>query len=156
MSSCGQRMDDEAVRVAVGLRLGARLCELHQCLYAAPIKVGSEGTHGLVCRRSAGRTTLHHVLKDLVWRAPTYLQSTNRVVFWGQTESVSDRMMLANVWPGTSSTYAVHVTCYALVCPFYLSCHNRWSRYWRRSRPEGAEIPVDIPHTHTFPWVSKR
>ena len=67
ISSCGLRLDDEAVRVAVGLRLGARLCEPHQCPCDA--KVDSEGTHGLVCRRSAGRTKRHHALNDLVWRA---------------------------------------------------------------------------------------
>jgi len=67
ISSCGLRLDDEAVRVAVGLRLGARLCEPHQCPCGA--KVGPEGTHGLACRRSAGRTSRHHTLNDLVWRA---------------------------------------------------------------------------------------
>ena len=30
-SSCGLRLDDEAVRVAIGLRLGMELCVLHQC-----------------------------------------------------------------------------------------------------------------------------
>jgi hypothetical protein len=67
ISSCGLRLDDEAVRVAVGLRLGARLCEPHQCPCGA--RVDPEGTHGLACRRSAGRTSRHHALNDLVWRA---------------------------------------------------------------------------------------
>jgi hypothetical protein len=56
----------EAVRVAVGLRLGVKLCEPHQCPCGA--KVNPEGTHGLACRRSAGRITRHHALNDLVWR----------------------------------------------------------------------------------------
>ena len=67
ISSCGLRLDDEAVRIAVGLRLGAKLCEPHQCPCGA--KVGPEGTHGLACRRSAGRTTRHYALNDLVYRA---------------------------------------------------------------------------------------
>lgn len=67
ISSCGLRLDDEAVRVAVGLRLGAKLCEPHQCPCGA--SVDPEGTHGLACRRSAGRTARHHTLNDLVWRA---------------------------------------------------------------------------------------
>ena len=33
MSSCGLRLDDEAIRVAVGLRLGARLCLPHTCIW---------------------------------------------------------------------------------------------------------------------------
>ena len=64
ISSCGLRLDDEAVRVAVGLRLGAKLYEPHQCA-----KVDPEGTHGLACKRSAGRITHHQALDDLVWRA---------------------------------------------------------------------------------------
>jgi len=32
-------------------------------------QVGPEGTHGLACRRSAGRTSRHQTLNDLVWRA---------------------------------------------------------------------------------------
>jgi hypothetical protein len=67
ISSCGLRLDDNAVRVAVGLRLGAKLCEPHLCPCGA--KVNPEDTHGLACRRSVGRTTRHHTLNDLVWRA---------------------------------------------------------------------------------------
>jgi hypothetical protein len=67
ISTCGLRLDDEAVRVAVGLRLGTKLCEPHQCPCGASVE--PEGTHGLSCRHSAGRTTRHHALNDLVWRA---------------------------------------------------------------------------------------
>ena len=31
IASCGLKLDDEAVRVAVGLRFGLDLCEPHQC-----------------------------------------------------------------------------------------------------------------------------
>ena len=67
ISSCGLRLDNEAVRVAVGLRLGAKLCEPHVCPCGS--KVDPEGTHGLACRRSSGRPTRHHVLNDMVWRS---------------------------------------------------------------------------------------
>ena len=67
ISACGLRLDDEAVRVAVGLRLGSKLCEPHQCPCGA--NVNPEGTHGLACRRSSGRSTRHHALNDLVWRS---------------------------------------------------------------------------------------
>ena len=66
-SSCGLRPDNEAVRVAVGLRLGAKLCEPHVCPCGS--MVDPEGTHGLACRRSSGRPTRHHVLNDMVWRS---------------------------------------------------------------------------------------
>ena len=32
LSGCGLRLDDRAIHIAVGLRLGANICEPHQCL----------------------------------------------------------------------------------------------------------------------------
>ena len=43
ISSCGL-LDDEAIRVAVGLRLGVNLCEPHPCPCGS--QVDSRGTHG--------------------------------------------------------------------------------------------------------------
>jgi len=67
ISSCGLRLDNETIRVAVGLRLGSKLCEVHQCPCGA--SVDPEGVHGLACRQSAGRTSRHHAINDLVYRA---------------------------------------------------------------------------------------
>src|SRR5690349_11337346 len=51
LSSCGLRLDNEAVRVAVGLRLGTSLCEPHTCICGTAVNV--LGTHDLACKRSA-------------------------------------------------------------------------------------------------------
>ena len=67
IASCGLRMDDEAVRVAVGLRLGCSLCEPHDC--PCGTNVDSLGRHGLSCRMSAGRLQRHHVINDIICRA---------------------------------------------------------------------------------------
>ena len=67
ISSCGLQLDDEAVRVAVGLRLGTNLCQPHQCPCGA--LVDARGTHGLACRRSAGRSARHSHINDIIWRA---------------------------------------------------------------------------------------
>jgi len=67
IASCGLRLDDEAVRVAVGLRLGLSLCVPHQCQCGT--LVTANGTHSFVCKRSPGRTGRHHALNDLVARA---------------------------------------------------------------------------------------
>jgi hypothetical protein len=67
ITACGLRLDNEAIRVAVGLRLGCTLCQPHQC--PCGVNVDARGTHGLSCRRSAGRQSRHHYINDLIWRA---------------------------------------------------------------------------------------
>jgi hypothetical protein len=67
ISSCGLRLDNESIRVAVGLRLGLNLCEPHPCPCGA--LVDARGNHGLACKRSAGRIPRHHNINDLVCRA---------------------------------------------------------------------------------------
>jgi len=60
-------MDDETVRVAVGLRLGTALRTPHQCPCGS--QVDARGSHGLSCHRSAGRQPRHAQLNDIVHRA---------------------------------------------------------------------------------------
>ena len=67
VASCGLRLDDEAVRVAIGLRLGVNLGAPHSCPCGA--LVDALGIHGLSCRRSAGRTSRHNMLNDIIFRA---------------------------------------------------------------------------------------
>ena len=67
ISSCSLRLDDDAVRVAVGLRLGSVLCMQHVCPCGAT--VDCRGTHGLSCKISAGRTPRHAYLNDIIHRA---------------------------------------------------------------------------------------
>ena len=61
------RLDDEAVRVAIGLRLGLELCVPHQCHCGA--QVDAFGRHAFVCKKAAGRSIRHHALNELVARA---------------------------------------------------------------------------------------
>jgi len=67
ISACGLRLDNEAVRVAVGLRLGVNLCEPHKCPCGS--EVDARGSHGLACRLAPGRLARHHALNDLICRA---------------------------------------------------------------------------------------
>ena len=67
ISSCGLRMCDETIRVAVGLRLGRNLCEADT--YPCDALVNGRNIHGLSCKRSAGRSTHHHQVNDRIWRA---------------------------------------------------------------------------------------
>jgi len=62
------RLDNEAVRIAVGLRLGADLqCTSHDCPCGKT--ADARGTRALSCRLAFGRMARHHEVNDLVWRA---------------------------------------------------------------------------------------
>jgi len=67
ITSCGLRLDDEAVRVAVGLPLGLHLCVPHQCRCGSA--VDARGLHSFVCKRAPCKTSGHHALNDLVAHA---------------------------------------------------------------------------------------
>ena len=54
ISSCGLRLNNEAVRVAVSLRLGSALCQLYKCICGA--SVDTRGSHALSCRRNPERS----------------------------------------------------------------------------------------------------
>ena len=67
ISACGLLLDDEAVRVAVGLRLGTNLCVSHTCPYSK--LVDASGRHSLSCKLATGRTSRHQNLNDVIHRA---------------------------------------------------------------------------------------
>ena len=67
ISECGLRLGDEAIRVAIGLRLGLNICESLTCPCGA--NVDARGLDDLACERSAGRSTRHQQLNDLIRRA---------------------------------------------------------------------------------------
>ena len=65
ISSLGLHMDDDVIRIAVGLRLGAPLCRPHQCA-SCGAEVCELGTHGLSCRFSKGRHSRHAAVIDII------------------------------------------------------------------------------------------
>jgi len=66
ITSCGLRLNDEAVRVAVGARFGLSFCISHKCSCRA--EVDAEAHHAMVCKKSPGRLARHHALNDIVCR----------------------------------------------------------------------------------------
>ena len=67
LPSLGLKLDDDSVRIAVGLRLGVNICAAHECICGA--KVDCQGTHDLACRFSAGRHSRHSMLNDIICRS---------------------------------------------------------------------------------------
>jgi len=67
IASCGLRLDDEAIRVAVAFCLGLDLGAPHTCRCGA--LVDARGQHGLVCKQVSSMISRHQQLNDLVTRA---------------------------------------------------------------------------------------
>ena len=91
ISSVGLRMDNDVVRIAVGLRLGLPLCHPHACSDCGA-QINEFGSHGLSCRFSRGRHSRHASLNDIIKR------SLATALIWsllGCTELMaSDQMVL--------------------------------------------------------------
>jgi hypothetical protein len=66
-SSLGNRLDDDSLRVAVALRLGASICAPHICPCGKLVDI--LGHHGLSCNRSAGRRPRHEAINEVIRRA---------------------------------------------------------------------------------------
>ena len=66
--SLGLRMDDETIRIVVGLRLGLPICSPYVC-HLCSEDVDVFATHGLSCRRSEGRHFHHSIFIDIIHRA---------------------------------------------------------------------------------------
>ena len=78
ISSLGLRMDDNTVRVAMGLRLGSTLCRPHTCQHCGA-NVDQRATHGLSCKKSEGRHYRHGAINDIIHRALTTARILSRL-----------------------------------------------------------------------------
>ena len=61
-------MDNDTIRIAVGLRLGAKICEPHSCFQCGS-PVDDKGTHALSCRFSKGRSSRHNTINNVIKRS---------------------------------------------------------------------------------------
>ena len=66
--SLGLRMDNATMRISMGLRLGLPLCQSHTCQHCGA-EVSQFATHGLSCRKSAGRHNRHSAVNEIIHRA---------------------------------------------------------------------------------------
>ena len=67
IASCGLLLDDEAIRVAVALRLGLDVCVPHVCRCGKDVDAG--GVHAFTCKKSQGKIARHRALNDVIARA---------------------------------------------------------------------------------------
>ena len=81
VSALGLLMDDDMVRIAIGLCLGVPQCLPHVC-YHCGAEVDNLGTHGLSCRKSQGCHPRHARINSLIQRhlsaagIPAHLEPT--------------------------------------------------------------------------------
>ena len=68
VTSLGLRMDNATMRISMGLRLGLPLCQSHTCQHCGA-EVSQFATHGLSCRKSAGRHHRHSAVNEIIHRA---------------------------------------------------------------------------------------
>ena len=66
-ANIGTYMDDISFKIAIGLRLGCKICQSHTCICGATVDV--YGRHALSCSKSAGRLSRHYSLNDIIKRA---------------------------------------------------------------------------------------
>ena len=67
LSSVGNHLDDAALKVAVALRLGAKICSPHRCICGK--EADCYGHHALSCIKSRGRSKRHASLNEVIRRA---------------------------------------------------------------------------------------
>ena len=66
--SLGLKLDNNSLKIACAVRLGANICQHHNCIRCGK-EVDPTGTHGLSCERSAGRHPRHNRVNYIIKRA---------------------------------------------------------------------------------------
>ena len=64
LQNLGLKLDDQQLRISIGLRLGANICVERTCHCGK--RVERDGLHGLSCTKSAGRFSRHAHLNSLI------------------------------------------------------------------------------------------
>ena len=150
VSALGLHMDDEVMRVAMGLRLGASLCHSHECHLCGA--VDHQGTHGLHCQRSLGRHPCHMTINDLIKRSLVTAKAAAHLEPAGICRSDGKRPDGATVMPWKSG----------LVLVWYSTCSDTFalSHLQLAAREAGAVADqaeqrkmakyIDLAATHHF------
>jgi hypothetical protein len=150
ITSCGLRLNNAAIRVAVSLRLGTELCQVHQC--SCGTTVNKRGLHVLSCKSNSARSQRHHYINDRIWRAMTRASVPSVKETHGLTRSDGKRpdgLALIPWRKGRSDTWNVTVT--DTVVPSYvaISSTNAASAAEAAAQSKDSKY-ADIARTHLF------
>ena len=67
IASIGLKLSDNDLCIAIGYRLGSRICQPFRCICGVPMD--DKGLHALSCRKSSARHVRHSQLNDVIRRA---------------------------------------------------------------------------------------
>ena len=125
--SLGLKLDDNSLKIACALRLGATICQPHNCIRCGK-QVDPSGTHGLSCERSAGRHSRHSRINYIIKRslgAADYnarLEPENLCNAEGATGLVPDGVTMQTYRNGKCLIW--DYTCHDSLAPTYI---KKWS-----------------------------
>ena len=125
ISACGLRMDNESIRAAVGLRLGAPLVQPHLCCHCGA-EVDELATHGLSCRWSEGRLPRHAAINDIICRSLSSAKVPARLEPNGLFRSDGKRPDGVSLLPWKEGKCVIwDVTCPDSFAPSHLASSSR-------------------------------
>ena len=112
-------MDDESLRIAIGLRLGCQLSLPHVCAHCGE-DVDQYATHGLSCRWSQGRHSRHGEINDIIHRSLVSAKVLSRLEPTGLLRSDGKRPDGMTIIPWSSGRLLVwDATC----CDIFAASH---------------------------------
>ena len=155
VSALGLRMDDDTVRIAVGLRLGAPTCGPHQCRHCS-VEVDVFGRHSLSCKKSEGRHFRHSALNDIVKRGLSAAHIPSRLEPTGLLRSDGKRPDGVTLAPWSSGCLLV----WDATCPdtFAISYRaqvtSESGRVAESAEDRKAEKYRGLPASHSFTPVA--
>jgi len=155
ISSLGLRMDDNTIRIAVGLRLGVPLCRPHSCQHCGA-EVDSLATHGLSCRWSEGRHHRHAALNNIIHRALSSAKIPSRLEPSGLQRSDGKRPDGITVVPWKCGKLLVwDATCPDTFAPSYISSAASEAGLVAASAEERKEAKyIGLGSLHSFTPVA--
>ena len=125
-ASSGLRQENEDIRIAVGLRLGAAIYQAHQCPCGAVTEVN--GLHGLSCKLGSGENSKHASLNYIIYHAsyradiPAVKEST------GSTRTDGKRPYGSTLVPWSAGKFVLLGFIIAdSMAPFYATISSVWA-----------------------------
>ena len=116
IASVGTRLDDESIRIAVGLRLGTPVCIPHTCKCSKAVQ--NNGLHGLDCHKTGGRHARHSELNAIVHRSLAAINQPSILEPVGMTRSDGRRPDGLTLFPWQAGKPLVwDATCVATLAP---------------------------------------